>query len=114
MRSASKIVGIGDKTTAMRAQTERAEIIAGNKFPHVRSGARIIAITTNDDWTVGITRLHRSQLFKFGCVFLQVFPGSRGEKRVVAVIAGSSVDAAIRVIANADERFGVGDWQIFH
>jgi hypothetical protein len=112
---AGDVVGIGDKAAGSRSEAEGAEVVAGDELTHDGACGFLGAIAADGDGAVGESGLNGGERLELGDFLLELLPGVGGEERVgVAVGVATGVDAAVVVVAKADEGRGVGNGKVAH
>ena len=108
--SALDVVGVEKETAGGRLKAEGAKVVAGDELAHDGAGEVLGSIAAGDDGTVDEAGLHGGEVGELGVGVAEATVGIGGEDGVVGVLKACPVAAAVNV-AEADERFGVGDGQ---
>jgi hypothetical protein len=98
------IVSIGEEAAGAGRQTERSEIIAGDKLAHNRPRIFTSSIAPDHKRPVAKSSLHPRQFLKLRRVLPDLLVRVGGEHRKVTVIAGAKGDAAYRLVAEFHQR----------
>jgi hypothetical protein len=109
------VVGVRDQAASSRGEAEGAEVVAGDEFTHDGAGGFLGAVAADGDRAVAEARLHGGEFLELGEVLFELLPGVGGEEGVGVVVGvATGVDAAVVVVAEAEEGIGVGDREVAH
>ena len=101
------VVGIRKEPARRRRKTKDAEVVAGDEGSHDGFRYGLGSGAADGNGPPGVAGLHRGQLLELRQVLLEHVIGVCGEERVVPFVVPAAVDAAVVVVADADEGFGI-------